>query len=193
MEHDWSTILYIVIAVIAMVVSTLGKKKERSSRGTGSSTGRSSSYDPMEEPQNNNPFGDFNLKDFFGENDYQQEKEVADDSEEEYNREMLREEPDRIRNRQYQQYTEEQESPTLNQAYSNEKTIADTIKNKKGEQAIKLTPEEYEHFRDEDEIRDVIAEGSIKGEGENEDTAQGIHFPLRDAVIYSEILNRKEF
>jgi len=192
MEHDWNTILYVVIAVIAMAVSALGKKKERSNSRTGSGTNKTS-YDPMEEPQNNNPFGDFNLKDFFGENDYQQEKEAAADSEEEYNMETAREEPERMRRRQYHQYAEEQESPTLNQAYSKEKTLADRIKNNEGEQAIKMSPAEYEQFRDENEITDVIAEGSIKGEGENEQTAEGIDFSLREAVIYSEILNRKEF
>ncbi len=191
MEHDWNTILYVVIAVIAMVISALGKKKERSQ----SRTNATSSYDPMEEPQNSNPFGDFDLKGFFGENENQQAgKDASDEDEgEEMDRGMMREEPGQSMGRQYQQYAGEEESPTLKQAYSNEKTLADTIKYNEGRQSIKLTPEEYEHFRDENEIRDVIAETSIKGEGENDDTTPSFHLPLREAVIYSEILNRKEF
>lgn len=172
-----------------MAISALGKKKERSQ----SRTNTTSSYDPMEEPKNSNPFGDFDLKGFFGENENQQVSENTQDEDEERNREMIPQGPGSSMRRQYQQYAGEEESPVLKQAYSTEKTLADTVKKNEGRQSINLTPEEYEHFRDGNEIRDVIAETSIKGEGENDDTPPSFHLPLREAVIYSEILNRKEF
>ncbi len=174
MDEFLDSFLYILISIVVLVVSAIrgGKKQKEARKNIPSVKG----YDPMEDEEE--AHDEFDFRSLF--EDVEEKPETA---------------PPPVRKmdhtasmpKEYAQKEFLEGESELTESY-----VGEPVPEKEKQDSNAVFSKEVEaSFADPNQIRDEIAEGSIVGEGEDKRQKQKIAFDGRQAIIYSEILNRK--
>ncbi len=174
MDEFLDSFLYILISIVVLVVSAIrGSKKQKEARRNIPDV---RGYDPMEDEETARD--EFDFRSLF--EDVEEKPETAPPP-------VRRMDHTASMPKEYAQKEFLEGDSNLTESYVGKPPPE---KEKRDSNGV-FSKEVEASFADPNQIRDKIAEGSIVGEGEEKREKKKIAFDVRQAIIYSEILNRK--